>query len=114
MCADFEVELVQFKGEGDHVHLLVHFPPNISLTKLINSLKGVSPRRLRQKFPDLVQHYWRAQKPWSVSYFDGAIGGAPPGLGEEVQREPKQAYSLEAIHLRPEGRSTLDHQVACH
>lgn len=63
MCADFEVELVQFNRDGDHVHLLVHFPPNISLTKLVNSLKGVSSRGLRQELPDLVQHYWRAQKP---------------------------------------------------
>ncbi len=26
------------------------------------SLKGVSSRRLRQEFPDLVRHYWRANK----------------------------------------------------
>lgn len=43
----------------------------------VNSLKGVSSRRLRQEFPDLVRHYWRANQLWSGSYFAGTAGGAP-------------------------------------
>ena len=77
VCDDFEVELVEFNGESDHVHLLVNFPPKVALSKLVNSLKGVSSRRMRQEFPELVQHYWRAQRLWSGSYFAGSVGGAP-------------------------------------
>ncbi len=51
VCEDFEVELVEFNGAHDHVHLLVNFPPTVALSKLVNSLKGVSSRRLRQEFP---------------------------------------------------------------
>jgi REP-associated tyrosine transposase len=43
----------------------------------LNSLKGVSSRRLRQEFPDLARHYYRANKLWSGSYFAGSVGGAP-------------------------------------
>jgi REP element-mobilizing transposase RayT len=49
-----------FNGESNHVHLLVNFPPKMALSKLVNSLKGVSSRRMRQEFPDLVRHYYRA------------------------------------------------------
>ncbi|WP_203827701.1 IS200/IS605 family transposase, partial [Actinoplanes palleronii] len=77
VCADFETELVEFNGENNHVHLLVNFPPKVALAKLVNSLKGVSSRRMRQEFPDLVQHYYRANKLWSGSYFAGSVGGAP-------------------------------------
>src|SRR3979411_2042145 len=77
VCADFETELVEFNGESNHVHLLVNFPPKVALSKLVNSLKGVSSRRLRQEFPDLVRHYWRAQRLWSGSYFAGSVDGAP-------------------------------------
>ncbi|MEK8143442.1 IS200/IS605 family transposase [Streptomyces sp. M10(2022)] len=77
VCADFECELVEFNGENNHVHLLVNFPPKVALSKLVNSLKGVSSRRLRQEYPELVQHYWRAQRLWSGSYFAGSVGGAP-------------------------------------
>lgn len=77
VCDDFEVELVEFNGEANHVHLLVNFPPKVALSRLVNSLKGVSSRRLRQEFPELVRHYWRAQRLWSGSYFAGSVGGAP-------------------------------------
>jgi putative transposase len=52
VCADFETELVEFNGENNHVHLLVNFPPKAAPAKLVNNLKGVSSRRLRQEFPD--------------------------------------------------------------
>ncbi|NEC51435.1 IS200/IS605 family transposase [Actinospica acidiphila] len=77
VCEDFEAELVEFNGGNNHVHLLVNFPPKVAVSKLVNSLKGVSSRRLRQEFPDLVRHYWRAQRLWSGSYFAGPVGGAP-------------------------------------
>jgi len=66
ICADFESELVEFNGETNHVHLLVNFPPKVAISKLVNSLKGVSSRRMRQEFPELVRHYWQAQRLWSV------------------------------------------------
>ena len=78
VCADFECELVEFNGEDNHAHLLVNFPPKVAVTKLVNSLKVISSRRLRQKFPDLVRHYWRANKLCSGTYFAGTVGGAEP------------------------------------
>ncbi|MGY6026412.1 IS200/IS605 family transposase [Streptomyces spinosirectus] len=77
VCKDFEAELVEFNGQANHVHLLVNFPPKAAVSRLVNSLKGGSFRRLRQEFPDLVRHYWRAQRLWSGSYFAGSVGGAP-------------------------------------
>jgi len=77
VCADFECELAEFNGESNHVHLLVHFPPKVALSRLVNSLKGVSSRRLRQEFPELARHYYRGNKLWSGSYFADSVGGAP-------------------------------------
>jgi putative transposase len=77
VCADFGCELTDFNGEANHVHLLVNFPPKVALSRLVNSLKGVSSRRMRQEFPELARHYYRANKLWSGSYFAGSVGGAP-------------------------------------
>lgn len=77
VCADFETELAEFNGEADHVHLLVNFPPKVAVSKLVNSLKGVSSRIMRKEFPELERHYWRAKRLWSGSYFAGSVGGAP-------------------------------------
>jgi hypothetical protein len=42
---DFNARLIECNGEGDHVHLLVEYPPQVSISRLVNSLKGVSSRR---------------------------------------------------------------------
>jgi putative transposase len=77
ICNDFEAELTEFDGEDDHVHLLVNYPPKISISKLVNSLKGVSSRLLRKKnHPSILNALWGNQL-WSSSYFAGSCGGAP-------------------------------------
>jgi putative transposase len=87
VCIDFEAQLVEFDGEDDHVHLLVHYPPKVAISKLVNSLKGVSSRLLRQEFPDLAKRYWRGVL-WSPSYFAGSCGGAPISIIKQyIQRQ---------------------------
>lgn len=77
VCLDFESELVEFDGEHDHVHLLVNYPPKVSVSKLVNSLKGVSSRMIRQKdYPSIRNKLW-GNALWSPSYFAGSCGGAP-------------------------------------
>ena len=77
VCRDFEAELQEFNGETDHVHLLVNFPPKVAVSKLVNSLKGVSSRRMKLLHPELVQLAYRKNSLWSPSYFGGSVGGAP-------------------------------------
>lgn len=42
VCTDFDAKLVEFNGERDHVHLLIEYPPKVAVSRLVNSLKGVS------------------------------------------------------------------------
>ena len=83
VCADFETELVEFNGERDHVHLLVHYPPKVALSRLVGSLKGVSARRLRQEYPDHIRKYLWGDHFWSPSYFAASCGGAPLSIIKE-------------------------------
>lgn len=73
VCQDFDATLMEFNGEDDHVHLLVSYPPKVALSTLINSLKGVSSRRLRSKY-DIKTH---RNHLWSPSYYAASGGGAP-------------------------------------
>ena len=74
VCADFGARLVQRNGEDDHVHLLVTYPPQVAVSRLVNPLKGVSSRRLRLALPGSDAP--RATL-WSPSYFAASAGGAP-------------------------------------
>ena len=76
VCNTFDVKLVEFNGESDHVHLLVSYPPKIAISKLVAHFKGISSRQLRQSFQDIQQHYWKCRL-WSPSYFASSCGGAP-------------------------------------
>ncbi len=73
---DFETELIEMNGETEHVHLLLNYPPKVSISKLVNSLKGVSSRLIRKQHPELAKYYWKGGL-WSPSYFAGSCGGAP-------------------------------------
>lgn len=90
VCADFEAELAEMDGEDDHVHLLVNYPPKVAVSALVNSLKGVSSRLMRQRHPALVRRYWKGVL-WSPSYCAASCGGAPLAIIKqyiEQQRTP--------------------------
>ena len=76
VCTDFEATLVECNGEDDHVHLLITYPPKVQLSKLVNSLKGVSSRKLRELRPEISGRYYNGVL-WSPSYFAASCGGAP-------------------------------------
>mgnify|MGYP003603836612 CR=1 FL=1 len=77
VCTKFDATLVEFNGEDDHVHLLVNYPPKVSVSALVNSLKGVSSRMIRKKsYPSVSTKLWGGAL-WSPSYFASSCGGAP-------------------------------------
>jgi putative transposase len=68
VCKDFDVTLKEIDGEDDHIHLLVQYPPTVALSRLVNSLKGVSSRRLRgRKFSEVMDKLWEGHL-WSPSF----------------------------------------------
>ncbi|MDL2409378.1 IS200/IS605 family transposase [Rhizobium calliandrae] len=104
VCKDFEAELIECNGQDDHVHLLVHYPPKMALSKLVNSLKGVSSRLLRQWRPEVRGRY-KDGVLWSPSYFVASCGGASLTLIAEYVKSQRQATSgRPRLPHRPEGR----------
>ena len=69
-------------GERDHVHLLITYPPTVSLSKLVNSLKGVSSRLLRKQMDEDFETFFGPHL-WSPSYFVASCGGAPLTIIQE-------------------------------
>ena len=83
-------EIVEFNGEADHVHLLIEYPPRLALSKIVNSLKGVSSRVLRKKYPVFKKEYWGDNVSlWSRSYFVASVGGAPIEILKEYIESQK-------------------------
>ncbi|WP_081622937.1 IS200/IS605 family transposase [Marinobacter gelidimuriae] len=77
LCEKWEIGLLEFGGEADHIHLLLDLNPTIQPSKLINSLKTVTSRRIRKEFAEhLKEYYWKPVL-WSRAYCLLTAGGAP-------------------------------------
>jgi putative transposase len=94
VCADFGATLAEFNGAQDHVHLLAAYPPKVAFSHLVNSLKGVSSRRLRQDFAGRTNRAATHGRFWSPSYFARSCGGPPLSTVQDYitnQKQPDQA-----------------------
>ncbi len=81
-------KLIEFNGESDHVHAVIEYPPKLSVSTIVNHLKGVSSRMYGKA------GYKKPNKNalWSPSYFASSVGGAPLDVLKEYvrnQRTPK-------------------------
>jgi putative transposase len=69
-----DFQILEFNGESDHIHVLIEYPPKLSISQIVNTLKGVSSRRYGQAgYP---KPYGKDAL-WSPSYFVSSVGGAP-------------------------------------
>ena len=68
ICKENQVEIIRCNISGNHVHIYVSIPPYLSVSKLVQYLKGKSSRKIQQEFPELRKRYW-GQHLWAVGYF---------------------------------------------
>jgi putative transposase len=66
----------------DHIHLLLSIPPSISVSKVIQYIKGKSGRKLLMEFEHLRKRYW-GQHLWARGYFAVTVGNVNQ---EDVQK----------------------------
>ena len=75
--SDFSID--RMETDKDHIHLLVSYPPNISVTSIARRLKQESTRELWDRYPEwLRRHFWKEHTFWSDGYFVCSIGEASP------------------------------------
>ncbi|WP_370599140.1 IS200/IS605 family transposase (plasmid) [Plesiomonas shigelloides] len=74
-CIKLECELLEMDGEQDHVHLLISYPPKLAISVMVNNLKAVSSRMVRQQNTHLTR-LSKSAVLWSRSYFACTAGGA--------------------------------------
>ena len=68
VCKANEVEIIRGDVSEDHVHLFVSVPPHISVSKLMQYIKGQSSRRIMSEFKTVSKMYW-GRHFWARGYF---------------------------------------------
>ncbi len=69
-------------GEMDHVHCFVSAPPKLSITDIVKYLKGITGRKLFERFPELRQKLYKGEL-WNHSYYAETVGS----ISEDVIRK---------------------------
>ena len=68
ICKTNEVEIIKGHISVDHVHLFVSVPPHISVSKLMQYIKGKSSRKIMSEFKTVSKMYW-GRHFWGRGYF---------------------------------------------
>jgi putative transposase len=75
LLAKWDCKLIEFNGEEEHIHLLFQYHPDLELSKLVNNLKSVSSRKIRQEFKEHLDKAYCKDVFWNGSYFVASCGG---------------------------------------
>ena len=92
VCKRNEVEILQGHVSSDHVHMFLSSPPNLSVSKLVQYLKGKTSRKLMMEFRHIQKQFW-GRHLWARGYFAATSGN--------VTDEVVQAYIRLQDHHEP-------------
>ncbi|MBJ7987019.1 MULTISPECIES: IS200/IS605 family transposase [Bacillus cereus group] len=76
LSENYNITLVEWNHDVDHVHILFKAHPNTEMTKFINAYKSASSRLIKRDFPQVKKKLWKEMF-WSRSFFLLTTGGSP-------------------------------------
>ena len=68
ICQGEGVDIIKGHVSKDHVHLFVSIPPQVTISRLVQRLKGKTSFKLLNEFPHLRKTYW-GRHFWARGYF---------------------------------------------
>lgn len=81
-CETLDVYILSGHIAVDHVHLLVSIPTQLSVSDLMQRIKGRSSRKMLEEFGELSRQFW-GQHLWARGYFAASSGN----VTDEVIRQ---------------------------
>lgn len=73
ICMSEEIEIIKGHVSSDHVHLLVSYPPKLSISKMVMRMKGKTSRKLLQEYTEIKKKFW-GNHIWARGYFAASSG----------------------------------------
>lgn len=76
IAPSYNISLLEWNHDVDHVHIMFKAHPNSELSKFINCYKSASSRLIKRDFPEVSQKLWNEYF-WSQSFCLLTTGGVP-------------------------------------
>ena len=70
---EYGIEIEEMEVAIDHVHMLVSFPPRLSIGDVVRIIKSISARALFREFPRIKKKLWAGEL-WEDGYFARTVG----------------------------------------
>lgn len=71
----FEIDTIEV--ERDHIHIMVSYEPNISITQIVRRLKSETTHDLWLNHKNALRlQFWKKHTFWSPSFFACSVGNA--------------------------------------
>jgi putative transposase len=98
ICKEHEVEILKGHISQEHVHLFVSVPPHLSISKLVQYLKGKSSYKLLQENKSLSKIFW-GRHLWGRGYFVATSGNITDEIvleyiSNQDERENNDDFSI--------------------
>jgi putative transposase len=100
-CTSLDVEIIRGHVAKDHIHLMVSVPPYISVSKLVQSIKGRTSRKLLDEFRSLKKAFW-GQHLWARGYFVATTGNVTDEIimnyieeQDKMEQAQRDEFSIE-------------------
>jgi len=97
-CRRERVDILQGHLSADHVHVMLSIPPQVTISRLVQRLKGKSSYVLLREFPIIRQRSW-GRPVWARGYFCRSSGNV---TGEVIKayienqcHDPDATFSIE-------------------
>ena len=92
VCKENEVEIIKGHVSKDHIHLFVSVPPQLSISKLVQYLKGKSSYKMMQENKQISKMFW-GRHMWARGYFVATSGNVTDEVimeyikNQDIERE---------------------------
>ena len=101
ICSAESVEIIRGHVSRDHIHLFVSIPPQVTISRLVQKLKGKSSHKLLHTYPSLRRQYW-GRHFWARGYFCCSSGN----VTDEVIKQyiEQQSHDDDTFKVEDEGK----------
>ena len=101
-CRDILIQICDSENVGilkgvvskDHIHMHIEYSPSLSISVLVEKLKGRSSRLIQQDFPALSKKYW-GRHFWAVGFGVWSTGNITDEMVQEYLEHHKDRPNSE-------------------
>jgi len=98
ICDSEDVKILKGVVSKDHVHMHVEYPPKLSISELMQKLKGRTSRKLQQEYSELQKRYW-GKHFWAIGFGGWSTGNVTEEMIQEYLEHHRKPSNFDTGNM---------------